>query len=185
MFDRIFRALKLDPTVFSEVGKDPKYMQEATIIAIVVGVVAALGSLFVPVLGVVSFLLALISTILIGWVLWSLVVKWVAGLQGGKSTFQEVLCAMAYAGVPRIAGILVFIPILGALLAFAGGLYSAWLSVVAIRELEGFDNTKAIITAVAAWAVFFVGELIVGAIFGSIVTASILSAAGGITNLLK
>jgi hypothetical protein len=184
MFNRIVRALKMDGTIFAEVGKDPKYMQEATIIAVVVGVVAALGSLFVPLLGFVNFLLGLVTSILLGWVLWSLVVKWVAGLQGGKSNSQEVLRAMAYAGVPRAAGLLAFIPFLGWLLAFAGGIYSAWLSVVAIRQLEGFDNQKAIITAVAAWAVFFVGSLIISAIFGSVLAASYFSAAG-ISNLLK
>jgi hypothetical protein len=159
-------------------------MQEAIIIAIVVGAVAALGGLFVPFLGIVNFLLQVVIQIGFGWLLWSLVVKWVAGLQGGKSTFQEVLRSMAYAGVPRIAGILVFIPILGWLIAFAAGLYSAWLSVVAIRQLEGFDNTKAIITAVAAWAVFFVGTLIISGIFASIIAASALGLASGILNNL-
>jgi hypothetical protein len=178
MFNRILRALKMDPTIFSEVGKDTSLNQEATIIAIIVGVVAALGSLFNPILGFVSFLFALVTGILIGWVLWSLVVKWIAGLQGGKSTFQEVLRAMAYAGVPRMVGVLAFIPVLGPILVFAAGLYSAWLTVVAIRQLEGFDNTKAILTALAAWAVFFVGSLIIGAIFNSIMAASIYGASG-------
>lgn len=175
MFERILRAIKMDPTIYPEVGKDPKYMNEATIIAIVVGVVAALGGLFVPYLGFVSFLLSLISSIGLGWVLWSFVVKWVGGLQGGKATFQEMLRAMAYASVPRILGIFSFVPVIGWLISFAAGLYSLWLSVIAIRELEGFDNQKAIITAVAGWAVFFVGSLIISGIFGSIAAASIVS----------
>jgi hypothetical protein len=181
MFDRILRAIKMDKTVFSEVGKDPKFMNEAIIIAVVVGIVAALGSLFVPLVGVVSFLLGLITSIGFGWVLWSLVVAWVGKLQGGTATFQEMLRAMAYAGTPRILGILSFIPILGWLIAFAAGLYSLWLSVIAIRELEGFDNQKAIITAVAGWAAFFLGTLIIGGIISSIVVASTI----GAFNLLK
>lgn len=181
MFDRILRAIKMDKTIFAEVGKDPKFMNEAIIIAIVIGIVAALGSLFVPVLGIVSFLLGLITSIGLGWILWSLVIAWVGKLQGGTATFQEMLRAMAYAGTPRILGILSFIPFLGWLIAFAAGLYSLWLSVLAIKQLEGFDNQKAIITAVAGWAVFFIGSLIIGAIFSSIVAASVFSA----INLLK
>jgi hypothetical protein len=183
MFDRIIRALKMDKTIFAEVAKDPKLMNEATLIVVIVTVVGALGSLFLTIaffgLGFLSFILAIINGIAIGWVLWSWVSAWIAKKwQVGTATFQEMLRGFAYATTPRIAGILAFIPILGWLIAFAGSVYSLYLAFLAIKQIQNFDNQKAAINVAVGWLIFLIVGFIISGIIGAATAAFALRAVG-------
>jgi hypothetical protein len=183
MFDRIMRAIKMDKTIFSDVAKDPKLMNEAILIVVIVTVVGALGSLFLTIaffgLGFLSFILAIINGIAIGWVLWSWVSAWIAKKwQGGNATFQEMLRGFAYATTPRIVGILGFIPFLGWLISLAGSLYSLYLAFLAIKQIQNFDNQKAIINVAIGWAIFLVVGFIISGIIGAATAAFALKAIG-------
>ena len=189
MFDRILRAIKMDKTIFAEVAKDTSLMNEATIIVVIVTIVGALGSLFLSIaffgLGFLSFILAIINGIAIGWVLWSWVSAWVAKKwQGGNATFQEMLRGFAYATTPRIVGILGFVPILGWLISFAGSVYSLYLAFLAIKQIQNFDNQKAAINVAVGWLIFLVVGFIISGIIGAAITASTLGIASGILNSL-
>jgi len=183
MFDRILRALKMDKTIFAEVAKDPKLMNEAMIIVVIVTVVGSLGSLFLTVaffgLGLLSFILAVINGIAVGWVLWSWVSAWIARKwQVGNATFQEMLRGFAYATTPRIAGIFAFIPILGWLISLAGSVYSLYLGFLAIKQIQSFDNQKAIINVVIGWLIFLVVGFIISGIIGAATASYALRSLG-------
>ena len=183
MFDRILRALKMDKTIFAEVAKDPKLMNEAILIVVIVTVVGALGSLFLTIaffgLGFLSFILAIINGIAIGWVLWSWLSAWIAKKwQGGTATFQEMLRGFAYATTPRIASILGFIPVLGWLISLAASIYSLYLAFLAIKQIQNFDNQKAAINVAIGWLVFLVVGFIISGIIGAATTSFALRSLG-------
>ena len=189
MFNRIVRALKMDKTIFAEVAKDTSLMNEAILIVVIVTVVGALGSLFLSIavfgIGLLSFILAIINGIAIGWILWSWVSAWVAKKwQGGNATFQEMLRGFAYATTPRIVGILGFIPILGWLISFAGSVYSLYLAFLAIKQIQVFDNQKAAINVAIGWLIFLVVGFIISGIIVAAVAAATLGLASGFINSL-
>jgi hypothetical protein len=109
MQDRLIRAVRLDKTLFRMVADSPEYNQEATIIAVVVSVVAALGALGGP-KPILNFFLQLASNLLLGWVLWALVAYAIGtNLFHGKSEPMEMMRTLAYAGIPRLLSVLAII----------------------------------------------------------------------------
>ncbi len=159
MIDRIIRALRLDRTLYREVADNPAYMNEAIMIAVIVSVLAAVGQLGG---GFLAFISQTFNGILLGWALWAVVAYFVgANFFGGRSNIPEMMRTLAYANLPRVLGLLGFIPCIGPVLALAGWVWSAVAGVIAIRELMEFDTTKAIITAVIGLAAFLVVSIVI------------------------
>jgi uncharacterized membrane protein len=165
MLNRMIRAVRLDPTLFRMVADNPEYTNEAIIIAVVVSVVAALGSLVSP-QPIQTFLLALINGLLFGWVLWALVAYFVGKtFFKGRSSPIEMLRTLAYAGVPRILAVFGFIPCVGWLAAIIGGILAIVAGVIAIRESMEFDTTSAVVTAVIGFLLYIIATVILGLVF--------------------
>lgn len=159
MIERILRALKLDPTLYREVALGEQFTTEAAMIAVGVAVLAGIGSLLSG--SFVGFLMGIILGLLLGWVLWAFLAQWIGGLQGGTANFNQMLRGLGYARVPGALSLLSFIPILGGLLAFIGGIWSLVAGVIAIREAHQFDTTKAIVTAIVGWLVYIIATMLI------------------------
>lgn len=167
MQDRIIRAIRLDKTLFRMVADNPEYTQEAAVIAVVVSMVAALGAFGGP-KPVLNFFLQLVSNLLLGWVLWALVAYFVGTkFFNGRSEPMEMLRTLAYAGIPRLFGVLAIIPCIGWIGALAGGILSIIAGVIAIRESMEFDDTSAIITAVVGFILFIIASAVLGIVFAA------------------
>jgi hypothetical protein len=175
MFDRIIRAVRLDPTLYREVAEDQNAMTEAAIIVVVVTFLAAIGSAVGLLIAkatagqaILSFLNTwLISGILIGWLGWAVLTYFVGTmLFKGKTDIPEMMRVLGFASAPRLLGIFSIIPCLGSIAALAGWILSLIAGVIAIREAMEFDTGKAIITVVISWVIALVISLIIGAILG-------------------
>jgi hypothetical protein len=165
MLDRMIRAVRLDRTLFRMVADNPEYTNEAVIIAVVVSIVAALGSLSGP-NPVLRFLLQLVSGLLFGWVLWALVAYFVGtSFFKGRSSPMEMMRTLAYAGVPRLLGVFAIIPCVGWIGALVGGVLAIIAGVIAIRESMEFDTTSAIVTAIIGFILYIIATIVLGLVF--------------------
>jgi hypothetical protein len=165
MQDRLIRAVRLDKTLFRMVADSPEYNQEATIIAVVVSVVAALGALGGP-KPILNFFLQLASNLLLGWVLWALVAYAIGtNLFHGKSEPMEMMRTLAYAGIPRLLSVLAIIPCIGWIGSLAGGILSIIAGVIAIRESMEFDTTSAVITAIVGFILYIAASAVLWIFF--------------------
>ncbi len=165
MVDRMIRAIRLDPALYRQVADNPEYTNEAVIIAVITSVVAALGGLggSNP---AASFFLQLISNLLFGWILWAMVAYFVgAYLFKGRSSPMEMMRTLAYAGVPRLLGILSLIPCVGWIGGLVGAVLSIIAGVIAIRESMEFDTTSAVITTVVGFLLYIIATIVLGSIF--------------------
>ncbi len=172
MFDRIVRAVRLDPTLFRQVADDEQYTNEAFIIVGVVALFGAVGAAVGAVMNegqpLVVFFTNLFSTILLGWLLWATIAYFVGTALEGESSIMEMARTLGYANAPMLLGIFAFIPCIGPLVALAGVLLSLVAGVIAIRESMEFDTTKAVVTAILGFIVFIVARIVIGIVLGGL-----------------
>jgi len=186
MINRIMRAIRLDWTVFREIAEDQSAMTQAAIIVAIVTFLSGIGTFIGALIAEAEFGTALlgffstwlISGILLGWIVWSVLTYFVGTLLfKGKTDIPEMMRVLGYANAPNLLGIFGFIPCVGTLIALVGWILSLIAGVIAVREAMEFDTVKAVVTVVIAWIIQFVLALIVGSIFG--VGAAITSGALG------
>ncbi len=168
MLSRIFRALKLDSSLYNEVESDPKYNSEAYIIVAIAALLSGIGGGFTlkdptnPGAGIGwSFTGALLNIIiaLIGFVVMSYIVYLVGTrLFGGTADTGEMRRTLGFAYAANFIGIL---PCIGCL-AFPWMIATFF---VATREGLDLDNTKAALTAIISVVIWLIIVAILG-IFG-------------------
>lgn len=172
MFDRIVRAIRLDPTLYREVADDEQYTNEAFIIVLTVSLLSAAGAAIGVAMAdgnpLIVFFSNLFNTILLGWLLWAVIAYYVGTALEGKSSIMEMARTLGYANAPGLLGVFAFIPCVGWLIALAGLLLSLAAGVIAIRESMEFDTTKAVVTAVVGFVVFLVVRFTIGFVMGGI-----------------
>ena len=172
MFDRIVRAIRLDPTLYRQVADDEQYTTEPFIIVLIVSLFsaggAAIGAAMADTNAVLTFITNLFSTILLGWLLWAIIAYFVGTALEGKSGITEMARTLGYANAPGFLGVFAFIPCIGWLVALAGVLLSLAAGVIAIRESMEFDTTKAVVTAVVGFIVYIVTRIVIGIVLGGV-----------------
>ena len=153
MIDRIVRAIRLDWTVFGEIAKDREAMKEAAIIVAIVSFLSAVGS-GIANASFVSFIVAWIVAILVGWIGWAVITYFVGtALFQGETDIPEMMRVLGYANAPHLLGLFSFIPCVGWIFAVAGWILSLAAGVLAIREAMDFDTGNAIVTVVLSWII--------------------------------
>lgn len=161
MIDRILRAIRLDWTVFREIAQDTGAMMEAAIIVVAASFLSAIGTGIASERFFGAFILSWFLSILIGWIGWSLITHFVGRiLFQGDTDIPEMMRVLGYANAPNLLGIFRFIPCVGPIIAFVGGILSLIAGVLAVREAMEFDTTNAIVTVVISWIVAFVLTLV-------------------------
>ena len=142
--ERMIRAARLDPELFNEVERDQNATGQAVGVVLIVTVAQVIGTALAgqKTQGIIG---AGVGA-LIGWLIWSLIILGIGKLMGGTADFGEVMRTLAFAYSPGVLQILAFIPILGALIALASGIWTFVATVIAVREAMDFDTGKAVIT---------------------------------------
>ena len=178
LIQNMISAAKLDVNFFNAVEHDESKNQEALTVVIIAGVASAIGN---GILGVFSsgLIAGLIGAIfglgmmVLGYYIWSYLTFYIGTkFFGGEADVGEVLRTFGYAYSPQVLSILAFIPCIGQMAAFAGGIWSLVAGVIALREAMDFDTTKAIITAVIAWVILWI-------VFGVIIGLLAVMGLGG------
>jgi hypothetical protein len=165
VFDRILRAIRLDPTVYREIAEDEGAMSQAAIIVIVVSLLSAIGSSIAADNFITTMIVSWITAIVIGWIGWAILTYFVGStLFGGRSSIAEMMRVLGFASAPRLLGIFGIIPCLGWIAALIGAILSFIAGFIAVRESMEFDSGKAILTVLISWVISFAITFAVGLI---------------------
>ncbi len=171
MFDRLMRAIRLDSKFYREAADTPALSGEAILVAVVVALLAALGGAVGSARPIVLLLVELANGLVFGWLLWAVISFLVGTVLGGKSGVGEMARVLAYASVPRLLGVLGFIPCIGWLFQLAGWLLSLLAGILAIRESMEFGTGRAVITAIIGWLVYIAATITLAVLLGGTLAA--------------
>lgn len=172
MINRIIRAAMLDGEFFKKAETDTTLTQEALMVVILVSLIGSIGT-FIG--GAISgdfgaALLGLIAALVAGVVsyyIWAYVTYFVGTkLFNAEVDAGEMLRVLGYASGPRALSILTFIPCVGPLVAFAGGVWSLIAAFIGAREALDLDTTKTIITIVIGWIIIMIITAVIMAVLG-------------------
>lgn len=153
LVNRMLRAARLDPRVFSELERDRNATSQALVVVIIVSIANGVGQFisYMLDLQVVTGFTSLIGGIaasLLGWIVWSFVTYNIGTrLMRGRATPGELLRCIGFAYTPNILGFFGFIPCLGWLAVLIGLLWTMVAVIVALREALDFSSAQAIATA--------------------------------------
>lgn len=164
MIDRMIRAAKLENAVYEEVEHDQSATVQAFWVVVIASVAAGIGGLGAGLTGLIVGVIAA----LVGWAAYAYVCYWIgtrvlAGPQT-SATWGQLLRTLGFASSPRVLLVLAFIPVIGLLLAIVVLIWTFLTTVVAIRQALDFDTGRAIVTAIAGWAVLFLTTIVVAAL---------------------
>jgi hypothetical protein len=172
MINRVLRAAQLDKEFFKEAEADTSLNQEALTVVIIVSVIAGIGS-FISALTTESFgaaILGLVVTIVIGvanYYIWAYVTHFIGtNMFQGEADVGELLRVLGYASGPRLLSFFAFIPCVGAILAFAGGIWALVVGFFGVQEALDLDTTETLVTVVLGWIVIFIISAVVASVLG-------------------
>ena len=163
LVSRLTGIVTFKAPVYKEVADDAAATTPALLIVVVVAVLVGLIGGLISGNLVFSLVLAVVSQ-LITWLLGSWLLAFIAKkFFKGNATTSSMMRVMGHTAIFQILGIIPFIGIIG-------GILQAVANVIGVREANGIDTTKAILTVIIEFVVVMV---ITGIIVG-IITAAIL-----------
>lgn len=164
MLRRMILAARLDVDFYETVEADASYTREAFFVVVIasilsgVGMMLAYGDAWTRLIS--GFLLTLFS-----WVAWSGITLWIGtSITRGpetKSNMGEMLRVLGYAHSPQILIVLVFVPVVGSIIAALAAFWSLVAGIVAIRQALDFSTIRALITVFVGWVVVLLLRIII------------------------
>lgn len=172
MIGRVIRAAMLDVEFFRKAEVDTSLTQEALMVVILVSLIGSIGSFIGGIItgSIGGALLSLVVALVMGVVnyyIWAYVTNFV-----GKQLFNadvnpgELLRVLGYASGPRVLDVFSFIPCVGWVIAFAGGIWALVAGFVGVREALDLDTTKTAITVIIGWVIVLIVTAVVTAVLG-------------------
>jgi hypothetical protein len=172
--DRMMRAARLNVPLYEEVEADTTATTQALTVVVIVSLASGIGNALAASMNqsggsLIGGLIGGIISALIGWAVWSWVIFFVGTkVFGGVATWGEVLRTLGFAESPGVLSILVFIPVLGPIIAFIAGIWILVASFIATRQALDISNGKTVGTIIVAIIALIVVLAIVGAILAAI-----------------
>ena len=162
----------LDVEFFRKAELDTSLTQEALMVVIIVSLIGALGAFLGGVIAgrfgaaLLGLVVALVTGV-VNYYIWAYVTYFV-----GTRLFHaavdpgELLRVLGYASGPRALEILGFIPCVGWLIAFAGGIWALVAGFVGVREALDLDTGKTLITVIIGWVIIMIITWLIAAVLG-------------------
>jgi hypothetical protein len=167
IFNRATRAVLLDKELYKEVESDPSLDREALLIVVVASLAAGIAAFITSVFRqrFLTALFGLIVPTVIGvasYYIWAYATQFIAqNLYENETDIGELLRVLGYASTPRVISLVGFIPCLGPVLSFAGGIWALIASFIGIREALDMDTTETVVTVVLGWlAIMIISGLV-------------------------
>jgi hypothetical protein len=172
--NRMIRAAKLDVSLYEEVEKDTKATNQALLVVVIASICSGIGSAIAGgMIGgmgtIVSGLIIGAITALIAWLIWSFL-TYIIGTRvfkgpETKATYGELLRCIGFSDSPGVLAILIFIPIIGAIIAFIAMIWSLVAMVIAVRQALDFSTGRAIATCIVGFIIMILITTIIGMTF--------------------
>ncbi len=175
MWSRMIRAARLDVDLYEEVEADTGANGQAFAVVVLVSVASGIGW---GISGAITegggyfvwgLLIGIVSSIA-GWLVWAAITYWLGTtiFRGPETeaTYGQLLRTLGFAQTPGVLRILVFIPILGGLIAFVAWIWALIAGVIAVRQALDFSTGRAIGTVVVGWLVAMLVGFLVAVVIG-------------------
>ena len=180
MLDRIMGVITLKAPVYRQIAEDKTATMQAAMVLVIVTLIsgffgglvsvnAQTGATAVSIGGAVVGAILGVILALIGWVISSWVLQFVAKMLGGKTDLGEMLRVTGFVEVFSIVGVLNILVLAGTALSCVVGLVGFVAAIlkfigylIGVREAAEFSTTNAIITAIIAAIVNFIIVVVVG-----------------------
>jgi len=156
----MIRAAKLEVDLYEEVEADTRANGQAFLAVLIASLAAGLGAGIAGVrveggLSFVWWLLIVLASALIGWLVWSLITYWLGTtiFRGPETsaTYGELLRTIGFSNSPRVLTFFAFIPFLGGIIVFVVSIWVLIAGVIAVRQALDFSTWRAIGTCVVGW----------------------------------
>lgn len=189
MFKRIMRAAMLDREFFKEAEADTSLNQEALTIVIIVSVIGGIGSFISGFVGPNAqgfgrAIIAMLVTSGLGvanYYIWAYVTHFIGtNMFKGDAEPGELLRVLGYSSGPRLLSLFGFIPCIGWLISFAGGIWALVAGFFGVQEALDLDTTETLVTVVLGWLAIMIITAIVTSVigFGAVGFGAVLSSFG-------
>lgn len=172
IINRIIKAASLDVTFFNEVESDPSLNSEAFLVVILASIAGGIGGFIGRLIAgdIGAALIALFVLVIIGIVnyyIWAYVTYFVGtNLFEGRADSGELLRVLGYASGPRLLSIFSFVPCLGPMLNFVGGIWSLVAGFIGVREALDLDTGKTLVTVIIGWLIVLFITILLGFLIG-------------------
>jgi hypothetical protein len=156
--------MKLEPSAFEDVERDPTAIGQAVGVIVLAAVSAGIGNIYWG--GITGIVTAAITS-LIGFLIWSLIV-WLVGTKlmpdpSTKADFAETFRVLGFSAAPGLLSFITIIPLLGYLIMFVIWLWQMASMIVAVKAVLDYSTIgKAIVV------------VLIGFIINLIITALVL-----------
>lgn len=158
--ERIVGACKLDAETYEEVEADSSALGQAIGVVVLSSLAAGIGSLLAY--GAVFQGLILGTLVaLVGWIVWAFL-TWFIGTRWlpedqTEANLGQLLRTIGFSSAPGMLRILVFIPILGPIIAFVASVWMLAAMIIAVRQALDYRSTwRAIGVCLIGWVVLLV-----------------------------
>ena len=152
LFDRIFRAIKIDVELYEEVERDKSATIQAGLVVVLSSMAAGVGALQ---LGASNFLLAPIFS-LISWYVWAYIIYFVGVKlfpeKNTKSNHGELLRTIGFSSAPGLLRVFGVTPDLMAVTFIGSAFWMLACMVVAVKSALDYESLlKSLGVVVVAW----------------------------------
>ena len=155
IWDRMFRAAKLDVPLYEEVEADRDATAQAMIVVVLAAVAAGIGSL-----GSGSALGIVTGTVvaLVSWLVWAFLTYFVGTRllpePQTSADYGELLRTIGFASAPGVIRVFGIVPGLAAPLFFIAGIWMLVAMVIAVRQALDYTSTlRSVGVCVIGWLV--------------------------------
>jgi hypothetical protein len=153
--DRIFRAAKLDVSLYEEVEADKEALRQAMSVVVLSSIAAGLGS--VERAGLSGILIGTI-TALIGWYIWAYLTYLIGAKllpeARTKADPGELLRTIGFSSSPGLVRILGIIPGLTWVVFLIASIWMLAAMVVAVRQALDYQSTfRAVVVCITGWVI--------------------------------
>jgi hypothetical protein len=168
IWDRMFRAAKLDVQLYEEVEADTGATTQAVIVVVLAAVAAGIGSL-----GSGSAAAIVTGTVvaLVSWLVWAFL-TYVIGTRllpepQTSADYGELLRTIGFASAPGVIRVLGIVPGLAAPLFLIGGIWMLVAMVIAVRQALDYRSTwRAVGVCLIGWLAQVVILILAGPLIG-------------------
>ena len=140
--NRIFRAAKLDITLYEEVEADQHALGQALGVVLISSLAAGIG--LTRQIGTWGILTGMVSA-LAGWIVWAYLTYWIGAKiipePQTECSPREMLRVIGFASSPGLIRIFGIIPGVAGVIFFAASLWSLVAMVIAVRQALDYQST--------------------------------------------
>ena len=179
ILDRMFRAAKLDSSLYEEVEKDTKATNQAVLVVVIASVCSGIGTAIAGQMtgGLSGLIFGLVMgavSALVGWFIWSFITYFIGtklfkGPQT-EATYGQLLRCIGFSDTPQILGILSFIPVLGWAISLLASIWSLVAMVIGVRQALDFSTGRAVATCIVGFVVLVIILALVAMLTGWLFT---------------